>query len=81
MPQIEWNGDGFYYLIRWRAVNSDSEDFEVLRIPFPDAYQQVIPGEVQSYQEYIISVKAGNSFGESDAQAQEVRGFSGENSE
>jgi len=79
MPQIEWNGDGFYYLVRWKEADSD-EDPEPVRISFPDAYHYVVPGRVETYKEYIITVKAGNSVGETREPAQEVRGFSGEDS-
>ena len=83
MPQIEWNGDGFYYLIRWQLNSTDDneEEPELIRVPFPDAYHQVLPGSVQTYQAYRVSVKAGNSVGESIADVQEIIGYSGEDSE
>ena len=81
MPKIEHNSAGFYYLIRWQLNSSDAdEDPESLRVPFPEAYHQVLPGSVETYQPYRISVKAGNSVGESRAAAEEIIGYSGEDS-
>ena len=84
MPQIEWNGDGFYYLIRWRKVpeneDEEEEEFDLFRVPFPAAYHQVLPGNFETYKEYVITVKAGNTVGESRTPVAEIHGFSGEDS-
>ncbi|OQV18931.1 Neuroglian [Hypsibius exemplaris] len=82
MPQIDHNGPGFYYEVKWLPVNPDPIAQRVEQSEIITDWQKgslTVPN-VPTYVPFDVKVVAGNALGPSKAaNAPPVRGFSGEN--
>lgn len=79
MSEDEYNGNGFYYLIKYKLADTPGEP-QTTTVDDPTRSELTIH-DLQTFSKYEISVQSANQIGISTSPVDNVHGYSGEGSE